>query len=705
MKKLVNSILGTALAIMVSSVFIIGFTGCKTDAGNDDDNKNHTAKSTDLIKFNISDAKYLATQWVDAPKGKEANANVRAAGSDAKKHSLIKITEDNKEEPVIEIMTTSKENTNDKLASWCEPQPVREVYKCPYPNIPDKAKGVYTVFAGYVDWWKYKDETPAQNIGQTMYVQADGTTKDILNDDGDIHNMAVTQNKEFYGEEYIQFDKEGNIFILTNYYAPPTEPKDYKVYRYNPTNDDVTAYTVNLENKKVTEIFNFCITKDGNWIFLNTEVDGKYRNIYALQTNNKNSTPIALYEFDKSKSENTAADWPSLGINPKTNDVYWYVNEWETETHANCGLYIARYDNGYSNENVEFYSGLDERTCWNPAAKFFINKEQKDYEGFLDYLKSFCRPDRKTDNIEFNLSKFKNMTNVEIKNPYNNETTGDFSKLYKEDENGDVLKDEAALKYLFETKYGDVYPEKTWVSEENRNLSLWESIFKDFIHLYYNYKVLGDKFYDSNEYSFTYCPFPLDFVMFKKDNPTETAFEMPSEYVKSKEFIAMCKKGYFLANDDGVWVYSTAEDFSCAKVFKLIDKYGAFVCSDEEDKLSELNWNKSFKPVDYSKRKDTDPWYKKPFAINTNGFAAISKDQKTIFYHSNGVTKDLQEKDQNKSNIKEIYSFSLDDDKLIYNANAITNDGSVIVSIDLTSGDAETPIPVTTEVESMLCRK
>ena len=34
-----------------------------------------------------------------------------------------------------------------------------------------------------------------------------------------------------------------------------------------------------------------------------------------------------------------------------------------------------------------------------------------------------------------------------------------------------------------------------------------------------------------------------------------------------------------------------------------------------------------------------------------------------------------------------------------------TNDGSVIVSIDLTSGDAETPIPVTTEVESMLCRK
>ena len=171
MKKLVNSILGTALAIMVSSVFIIGFTGCKTDAGNDDDNKNHTAKSTDLIKFNISDAKYLATQWVDAPKGKEANANVRAAGSDAKKHSLIKITEDNKEEPVIEIMTTSKENTNDKLASWCEPQPVREVYKCPYPNIPDKAKGVYTVFAGYVDWWKYKDETPAPNIGQIMYVK------------------------------------------------------------------------------------------------------------------------------------------------------------------------------------------------------------------------------------------------------------------------------------------------------------------------------------------------------------------------------------------------------------------------------------------------------------------------------------------------------------------------------------------------------
>ena len=710
MKKLVNGILGVALAVMVSSVFIIGFAGCKTNAENDNGGtKNHTAKSTDLIKFNISDAKYLATQWADDPNKTKANANVRAAGTKTKPiNSLIKITDEGKQEPVIKIMTTSEENKNDTIPSWYEPQPVREVYKCPYPNIPDKAKGVYTVFAGYIDKWKYQDGTDAPKIGQIMYIKPDGTSVDILNFNGDVYNMAVTQIKELYGEEYIQFDEKGNIFILSTYFTN-NESKEYKVYRYNPINDEVKEYTVNLDNKNVTEIFKFCITKDGKWIFLNTKVDNKYKNIYALQINEQNPTPIKLYEFDTSKSEKTKADWQNIGINPNTGDVYWYVNEWESETHANCGLYIARYKDGYSENNVEFYSGLDERTCWNPAVEFFINKNQKNYEGFLDYLKSFCRPDRKTDNIEFNLSKFKDMTSVEIKSPYNNETTGDFSKLYKEDENGAVLKDEAALKYLFETKYCDVYPEQSWVSEQDKNRSLWESIFKDFIHLCYNYKTLGDKFYDTAEYSFTYCSFPLDFVMFKKDNPTETAFEMPSEYVNSKEFIAMCKKGYFLTNDDGVWVYSTAEDFSCAKVFKLIDKNGNFICSDEEDMLSELNNNKNFEPVKYE-NKAPDRWYKKPFATNSNGFAAISNDQNTIYYHSNGETKDLLEKDPNKSKIKKIYAFSLDDEELIYNAEK-TDGNFIIVSIDLTSGNTKTysaeneDESLLREVESILRRE
>ena len=33
MKKLINSILGTALAIMVSSVILIGFASCQNNAG------------------------------------------------------------------------------------------------------------------------------------------------------------------------------------------------------------------------------------------------------------------------------------------------------------------------------------------------------------------------------------------------------------------------------------------------------------------------------------------------------------------------------------------------------------------------------------------------------------------------------------------------------------------------------------------------
>ena len=173
------------------------------------------------------------------------------------------------------------------------------------------------------------------------------------------------------------------------------------------------------------------------------------------------------------------------------------------------------------------------------------------------------------------------------------------------------------------------------------------------------------------------------------------------------DFAATCDKGIILANDEGVWGYKdywdeNEKNNTFAQIFNLTDSNGNFTLT-EPGKLSELNMKENgFKAAqDFSVTRDpTDPWYKKPFATNTKGFAAISKDQKTIYYHSNGITKDLLENDNNKSSIGTIYSFSLDDKKLVYNA-AKKNGGCLMVSIDLVSGTA-TKLPIDYELESML---
>ena len=74
-----------------SIVFAVGLlslvaTGCGGKPGVDAET--HTAKSTDLIKFNIKDAKYLATQWADKTDETKARAAyarkiAREAGEEA----------------------------------------------------------------------------------------------------------------------------------------------------------------------------------------------------------------------------------------------------------------------------------------------------------------------------------------------------------------------------------------------------------------------------------------------------------------------------------------------------------------------------------------------------------------------------------------------------------------------------------------------
>ncbi len=153
----------TRIFSMVFAIGLLGLvaTGCSPSSGGDSPDvkkETHTAKSADLIKFklNVTNAKYLATQWADETDESKARAafarKASREGEDADTEeaspldTLVAVVENADgelvEETVLEVPAEEL-----KLADWCVPQPVREIYQCPYTTAEKAAKGIYTVFA------------------------------------------------------------------------------------------------------------------------------------------------------------------------------------------------------------------------------------------------------------------------------------------------------------------------------------------------------------------------------------------------------------------------------------------------------------------------------------------------------------------------------------------------------------------------------
>ena len=330
----------TVLVLLFASILFLT-TGCQQNPETVIFSRD-SATQTKLIKFKTKNATYLATQWSEQKAGSLAGDEPTDTGSSTDDVVAVKTTDslvavvqnENGEQSVQNVMELPQDL---KLASWCAPQPVREVYKCPYPTIEYEAKGFYTVFASPIDWWQYEDGTKAPNVGQIMYVKTDGSVLDILNFENDVRRYAATWIKENDGEDYIQFDDNGNIFILT---YDDSVGKNV-VYRYNPMNDKIDGYTLNVQGD--VDIRNFRITRDGKWIFLNAMLRHQQNNVYALQVNST-AKPITMYEFtgelpDVGKDPQWAVS--SIEINPTTNEVYWYVCTYLDDTRAGSGLYVA----------------------------------------------------------------------------------------------------------------------------------------------------------------------------------------------------------------------------------------------------------------------------------------------------------------------------------------------------------------------------
>ena len=674
------------------------FYSCNTPAnsGNDDKggsgDKNST-QTSNLIKFNFDKASVLATTGLQ-----NKSRSARAADSE-QYDSLVAITEDDE---VVNVIEVSKE-----LESWCVPKPVVEVYTCPYTSVEAECKGIYTVFEGPIQpgVWKYTDGSDAPGVSQLMYTKPDGTVVDILNIDGNVNHYIQTYVKADDGNDYIKFDNKGNAFILTG------DGYNSVVYRYNPLNDSVTKYDTGLKSDKDSVwIGNFEITRDGSWIFLrvqrNEGENSGYSGVYAMEINSSKIIKIFENELNTDYNTNPSGGWVStLTYNSTNNTLYFY--NYTDKRYDKAGLYVleARSDGSFNPDDLKIYYKIPVWAFWNLARDTIMEEKvvgkdengdltswvakegvtDDDYKDFIAFLKTKTDYKGNPDDIVFDLSFFDSDIVKNAKNKdgevFNDEWT--IEMYAAKDEDGNYLKEVDALKYLLETPiYWDTDYKRSIMTKLSWDFWDWEENVRD---------------KNSDRYGYF-----LEAFLHHKDGKTDI-FNYSSKY---SDFTTI-NDGLALCNDDGTWVFTNVSESEDginwyrkrSNLFQLTDRKGNFMVSQPDG----IKDKKFYYFGSDTKRKDTDPWYKMPFEITSTGLAAISEDGKTIYYYSKGTVKDLLESDPNKSSILSIYSFTLSETKLIYNA-VNTRHGYMMVSIDLQTGKA-TDVPLAIAVENMLSIK
>lgn len=551
-----------------------------------------------------------------------------------------------------------------------------------------------------------------------MYTKPDGTVVDVLNIDGNVNHYIQTYIKADEGNDYIKFDNKGNAFILAD------DGYNSVVYRYNPLNDSVTKYDTNLKSDKNSVwIGNFEINRDGSWIFLRVlRSEGEnsgYSGVYAMEINSSKVIKIFENDFNTDYNTNPSGGWiANLTYNSTNNTLYFY--NFTEKRYDKAGLYVleARSDGSFNPDDLKVYYKIPDWVFWNLARdkimeekvvgknengddeKSWVSKEgvtDQDYKDFIAFLKTKTDYKGNPDDIVFDLSFFDSDIVKNAKdndgNKYIDETH--LKYLAGKDNNGNYLKEVEALKYLLETP---IY----WNSDKDNpdSVDSADEFGKSLM------TVLSWKFWkweenvrDKNSDRYGYF---LEAFLHHKDGKTDifNYSSKHSDFTTTDDALALC-------NDDGTWVftniYESEDDINWyrkrSNLFQLTDRKGNFMVSQPDG----IKDKKFYYFGSDTKRKDTDPWYKMPFEITSTGLAAISEDGKTIYYYSNGTVKDLLESDPNKSSILSIYSFTLSETKLIYNA-VNTRHGYMMVSVDLQTGKA-TDLPLAIAVENMLSIK
>lgn len=659
----------------------LSLVGCSNGGGSDDDKK---PVSTSGLKVNFSEASYLATQFVSGTNRAETDA----------KQSLLAVMKDGSIASGSTLLSLENYADGSNLCS------IREIYK--NTKGVAEAKGTYIVFEWYNE---LKDkEGKDKPLGQIVFVRDDGQVFDIFNKDGDVKRLANSWHKEYSGKEYIKFDDNGNIFMFGLEGKTPTDNGTPVIYKWNPTTQNLQTFQLKGRNNVNFQLLD--VTSSGEWIFTYAtfgEMNGNNESdagVYGFNTNGSGQ-PVVYYE----SSEKQKFHYPVKGLTVNNNKLLFYINGYFIPGREEAGLFVVpKTSEGYLAKNMKRYFS----PLWNDLWMHVLSKvENKDiykyeeaikyeltvdkvkaanleYTEILNYIKACCN----NKDVDFTLDYFKDKATVHLE--FTDGVQWDMpTEILKTNSS---LKNEEALKFLFETPALNG-------NDDNRK-EKGDSIFMNEFYLF----CCGTA--EKKEYKTSDIPLFLELFLSGSSTDVYTKPEltyMKSEYVKMDNFL-------FISNDEGTWAYN---DYAVpdgkdkdgndkyknthAKLSFIVDLEGYFSENAFPGELKDKEFYPSWDNIEHEK---TDPWKKMPFAVNKNGIAAISKDQKTIYYTSKNVTKNLLENDENKNSISTIYSFSLDDETLIYNASK-PNGGHIMVSINLATGEA-TKLPLTEQLETMI---
>ena len=674
-----------AAAVVAAS---LALTACSNAAdggssgGNSDEtHEDKTLPAKDLLKANVSNAKYLATEKFDKSN------TTRSAAKEAS--GLVVIKEDGTVDYDALGFTEEFLNNVDPSTAWLHN--VLEVYSCDKGD--SSKKGTYVVFEWVRDDMKLKDGTPAP-LSQIIFINNEGTVFDVLKDDeGSVKRNLNPWIKDYNGESYIHFDNSGNIFMLGEEWNNDNTKKQ-AIYRWNPA-DGLDKYII---EENINWIRNFSITNDGSWIFINAMLDNdKYNKVFAIEVNSKKK-PITLYESKE------GFKWcvTSVDVDPM-NRVYFYVNE--TKYHnPDVGLYIVnKTTSGYSKANVKRYCTLG----WWAVDKYVRNivktqanfdtpvliseMEDFDYTALLDYIKSFCNEDK--DDVEFTLAYYEDKTNIPFY--YDGETPWyhDISILCGKDEDGNILKDEAALKYLFETK-------SDWYNPDDKNNDDGEALF---------FEQLRNECYASGRSS--KGGFPVYECIRKKGTGKEVFKEWELKFFNAD--YSDIQDGRIITNDSGVWVYN--DEFKTdgekddegydiyygdyARFRRIVDTDGQFTEDPYITGLQGLKFYPLYDALDYG---GENPSKKLPCTSNSKSIIAVSQDQATLYYQDGDSMIDLLANYAKKNEVKNIYSFNIDEETVLFNYQS-KQGGWCLASVDLETKEV-TKLSTNKQFDSMVRR-
>ena len=710
------------LALAFFAAVSLAFTGCSTAAGGDsgsssNNNNNNNNNNSDtsptgidkLMSVNFARARYVANEKVEKTAVQSSIRSARAADGESENfiNGLIVVNDDGSiNTKALELSAEIKAKLD---LTKQHPIVIQDVYAC--DKGEDSNKGTYIIFTEGIqlelkEEYKNENDETSIPIGQVLFVNKEGKLINPMpNKALDKYLWASNDLKDELGNDYVLFDNSGNIFILggqldfiyddAGKYQGTKNTR--KVFRWNPTDGLKEFVLGDIDDMKIHD---FTITSDGEYIFVNAQDvkdgNGKYNDVYMF--NVRSGTKETL--FRSLNGDGAVVNTITAGPDGR---VCFYANSTYPDgysTNGNDGLFtMPRLTSGYSKANLKRYKAI---SWWN-ITEFVSEKltgtaqydykitpaemqnKNFDYTELLNFIKLFTNYKGEMD---FVLDFYKDQTAVKCHYINDegeiNSWEVDCSPIYAEDEDGNALKNEAALKHLFET-----------TSSRNAAGTLWTE------EMYYDC-VFSERqaAYGADSQS----SFPIDSCLVKKDTTTSVFESWEVDFLKSA--FAKANDAVFLSNDFGIWIYEDkyVEDAkkSGYKQARLLNIYDAESHFKKDPFPGDLK-TKMFWPVhDGQEYGGENPAKHLPYAANLKGVAAISADKDTIYYQDGtGDTIDLL-KNYSGNTITEIYAFNLDEETALINA-SITGGAAVTLCVDLET-QAVTNLGITKALASMVRR-